>query len=65
MDELSDEDKQTVNRARRIEKYLSQPFFVAEIFTNSPGKFVSIKDTVRGFKGILNGDYDDLPEQAF
>ena len=65
MDELSDEDKQTVNRARRIEKYLSQPFFVAEIFTNSPGKFVSIKDTVRGFKGILEGDYDDLPEQAF
>jgi F-type H+-transporting ATPase subunit beta len=65
MDELSDEDKQTVNRARRIEKYLSQPFFVAEIFTNSPGKFVSIKDTVRGFKGILEGEYDDLPEQAF
>ena len=65
MDELSDEDKQTVNRARRIEKYLSQPFFVAEIFTNSPGKFVSIKDTVRGFKGILDGEYDDLPEQAF
>ena len=53
MDELSDEDKQTVNRARRIEKYLSQPFFVAEIFTNSPGKFVSIKDTVRGFKVFL------------
>jgi len=65
MDELSDEDKQTVNRARRIEKYLSQPFFVAEVFTNSPGKFVSIKDTVRGFKGILEGEYDDLPEQAF
>jgi F-type H+-transporting ATPase subunit beta len=65
MDELSDEDKQTVNRARRIEKYLSQPFFVAEIFTNSPGKFVSIKDTVRGFKGILDGEYDELPEQAF
>jgi F-type H+-transporting ATPase subunit beta len=65
MDELSDEDKQTVNRARRIEKYLSQPFFVAEIFTNSPGKFVSIKDTVKGFKGILDGEYDDLPEQAF
>ena len=65
MDELSDEDKQTVNRARRIEKYLSQPFFVAEVFTNSPGKFVSIKDTVKGFKGILEGEYDDLPEQAF
>ena len=65
MDELSDEDKQTVNRARRIEKYLSQPFFVAEVFANSPGKFVSIKDTVRGFKGILEGEYDDLPEQAF
>ena len=65
MDELSDEDKQTVDRARKVEKYLSQPFFVAEIFTNSPGKFVSIKDTVRGFKGILDGEYDDIPEQAF
>ena len=59
MDELSEEDKQTVDRARKVEKYLSQPFFVAEIFTNSPGKFVSIKDTVRGFKGILDGEYDD------
>ena len=65
MDELSEEDKQTVDRARKVEKYLSQPFFVAEIFTNSPGKFVSIKDTVRGFKGILDGEYDDIPEQAF
>ena len=65
MDELSEEDKQTVDRARKVEKYLSQPFFVAEVFTNSPGKFVSIKDTVRGFKGILEGDYDHIPEQAF
>ena len=65
MDELSEEDKQTVDRARKVEKYLSQPFFVAEVFTNSPGKFVSIKDTVRGFKGILEGEYDHIPEQAF
>lgn len=65
MDELSDEDRQTVNRARKIQRFLSQPFFVAEIFTGSPGKFVSIEDTIRGFKGILEGEYDDLPEQAF
>ena len=65
MDELSDEDKQTVYRARRISQFLSQPFTVAEIFTNAPGKYVSLKDTIAGFKGILNGDYDDLPEQAF
>ena len=65
MDELSEEDKQTVDRARKVEKYLSQPFFVAEVFTNSPGRFVSIKDTVRGFKGILEGEYDHIPEQAF
>ena len=65
MDELSEEDKQTVDRARKVEEYLSQPFFVAEVFTNSPGKFVSIKDTVRGFKGILEGEYDHIPEQAF
>ena len=65
MDELSEEDKQTVDRARKVEKYLSQPFFVAEVFTNSPGKFVSIKDTVSGFKGILEGEYDHIPEQAF
>lgn len=65
MDELSDEDKQTVYRARRISQFLSQPFTVAEIFTNAPGKYVSLKDTIAGFKGILNGDYDELPEQAF
>ncbi|MDR5612330.1 MAG: F0F1 ATP synthase subunit beta, partial [Arsenophonus sp.] len=50
---------------RKIQRFLSQPFFVAEVFTGSPGKFVSLKDTIRGFKGILNGDYDHLPEQAF
>jgi F-type H+/Na+-transporting ATPase subunit beta len=65
MDELSEEDKQTVKRARKIQRFLSQPFFVAEVFTGAPGKYVSLKDTIRGFKGILNGDYDDLPEQAF
>jgi len=65
MDELSEEDKQTVSRARKIQRFLSQPFFVAETFTGSPGKFVSLKDTIRGFQGIMNGDYDELPEQAF
>ncbi len=65
MDELSDEDKQTVARARRISQFLSQPFTVAEIFTNAPGKYVSLKDTIAGFKGILDGQYDHLPEQAF
>lgn len=65
MDELSEEDKQVVSRARRIENFLSQPFFVAEIFTGSPGKYVSLKDTIRGFKGILEGEFDDLPEKAF
>jgi F-type H+-transporting ATPase subunit beta len=65
MDELSEEDKQTVNRARKIERFLSQPFHVAEIFTGSPGKYVSLKDTIAGFNGILAGDYDHLPEQAF
>jgi F-type H+-transporting ATPase subunit beta len=65
MDELSDEDKQAVSRARKIQRFLSQPFFVAEIFTGATGKFVSLAETVRGFKGILDGDYDDLPEQAF
>ncbi len=65
MDELSDEDKQTVGRARRISQFLSQPFTVAEVFTNAPGKYVSLKDTISGFKGILAGDYDHLPEQAF
>ncbi|MBL4941206.1 MAG: F0F1 ATP synthase subunit beta [Colwellia sp.] len=65
MDELSEEDKQTVFRARKIQRFLSQPFFVAEVFTGSPGKYVSLKDTIAGFKGILAGDYDDMPEQAF
>jgi len=65
MDELSEEDKQIVARARKIERFLSQPFHVAEIFTGAPGKYVSLKDTIAGFKGILNGDYDELPEQAF
>jgi F-type H+-transporting ATPase subunit beta len=65
MDELSEEDKQVVSRARKIQRFLSQPFFVAEVFTGSPGKYVSLKDTISGFKGILNGEYDDLPEQAF
>ena len=65
MDELSEEDKLTVKRARRIIRFLSQPFFVAEIFTGAPGKYVSLQDTIRGFKGIINGEYDHLPEQAF
>jgi F-type H+-transporting ATPase subunit beta len=65
MDELSEEDKQTVSRARKIEKFLSQPFFVAEIFTGAPGKYVSLKETIRGFSGILEGEFDALPEQAF
>ena len=65
MDELSDEDKQLVARARKIERFLSQPFHVAEVFTGSPGIYVSLKETIRGFQGILNGDYDELPEQAF
>ena len=65
MDELSEKDKLVVSRARKIERFLSQPFFVAEIFTNEPGKYVSLADTVRGFKGIVDGEYDDFPEQAF
>ena len=65
MDELSEEDKQVVARARKIERFLSQPFHVAEIFTGSPGKYVSLKQTIAGFKGILDGAYDELPEQAF
>ncbi len=65
MDELSDEDKRVVTRARKIQRFLSQPFFVAEVFTGSPGKYVSLKDTIKGFQGILNGEYDSLPEQAF
>ncbi len=65
MDELSEEDKKVVERARKIEKYLSQPFFVAEIFTGAPGKYVTLEDTIEGFKGILEGKYDDMPENAF
>ncbi len=65
MDELSEEDKVVVNRARRIERFLSQPFFVAEQFTGTPGQYVSIEETIRGFKGILEGRYDHLPEEAF
>src|SRR5690554_4324930 len=65
MDELSEDDKQTVSRARKIQRFLSQPFYVAEVFTNTPGKYVSLKDTIAGFKGILAGDYDHIPEQAF
>ncbi len=65
MDELSEEDKLTVSRARKIQRFLSQPFFVAEVFTGSPGKYVSLKDTIAGFKGITEGEFDDVPEQAF
>ena len=65
MDELSEQDKQLVARARKIQRFLSQPFHVAEVFTGAPGKYVSLKETIRGFQGILNGDYDHLPEQAF
>ena len=65
MDELSEDDKLAVARARKVERFLSQPFFVAEVFTGSPGKYVSLEDSINGFNGILNGDYDDLPEQAF
>jgi F-type H+-transporting ATPase subunit beta len=65
MDELSEEDKLSVTRARKIQRFLSQPFHVAEVFTGSPGKFVALKDTIRGFKAIIAGEYDNLPEQAF
>ena len=65
MDELSEEDKQTVSRARKIERFLSQPFFVAEVFTGAPGKYVSLKETIRGFQGILGGEYDHIAEQDF
>ncbi len=65
MDELSEEDKLTVARARKIERFFSQPFSVAEVFTGSPGKQVALEDTIKGFKGLVNGDYDDLPEAAF
>merc|ERR1711884_745888 len=65
IDELSEEDRLTVARARKVERFLSQPFFVAEIFTGSPGKYVSLEDTIKGFKMVLTGELDDLPEQAF
>jgi len=65
MDELSEEDKLVVARARKIERFLSQPFFVAEVFTGTPGVLVDVKDTVKGFKGLCDGDYDHLPEAAF
>jgi F-type H+-transporting ATPase subunit beta len=65
MDELSEEDKLTVARARKIERFLSQPFFVAEVFTGSPGLFVSLEDTIRSFKAVVDGEYDHLPEAAF
>lgn len=65
MDELSEEDKMVVNRARKVQKFLSQPFFVAEVFTGSAGKYVAVKETIRGFKEILDGRHDDLPENAF
>jgi len=65
MDELSEEDKQVVARARKIQRFLSQPFHVAEVFTGAPGKYVSLKETIRGFRGIVDGEYDHLPEQAF
>ena len=65
MGELSQEERLVVARARKIQRFLSQPFFVAEVFTGSPGKYVSLKDTISGFNGILAGEYDHLPEQAF
>jgi F-type H+-transporting ATPase subunit beta len=65
MDELTEEDKQVVSRARKIQRFLSQPFHVAEVFTGVPGKFVKLEDTIKGFKGIIEGEYDDIPEQAF
>ncbi|PIT90288.1 MAG: F0F1 ATP synthase subunit beta, partial [Candidatus Komeilibacteria bacterium CG10_big_fil_rev_8_21_14_0_10_41_13] len=65
MEELSDEDKQIVSRARKVQRYLSQPFFVAEAFTGTPGQYVPLQETIRGFKEILEGRHDDKPEQAF
>ena len=65
MDELSEDDKATVSRARKVEKFFSQPFHVAEVFTGSPGKYVSLKETIRGFKMIVEGGADHIPEQAF
>jgi F-type H+-transporting ATPase subunit beta len=65
MDELSEDDKLVVSRARKVERFMSQPFHVAEVFTNMPGKFVELEETIRSFKEIINGDHDDLPEAAF
>ena len=65
MDELSEEDKLVVSRARKIQRFLSQPFHVAEVFTGSPGVLVPLEDTIKGFKGIADGEYDDLPEASF
>jgi F-type H+/Na+-transporting ATPase subunit beta len=65
IEELSDEDRLTVSRARKIQRFLSQPFHVAEVFTGSPGKYVTLKDTIKGFKMIVAGECDNLPEQAF
>ena len=65
MDELSEEDKMTVSRARKVQRFLSQPFHVAEVFTGILGRYVELKDTIAGFKGLLDGSYDDLPEMAF
>merc|ERR1712222_201894 len=65
LDELSEEDRQTVARARKIERFMGQPFFVAEVFTGSPGKYVSLENGITGFNSILDGKYDDLPEQSF
>ena len=65
MDELSEEDKLVVDRARKIQRFLSQPFHVAEVFTGTPGVFVNLKDTIKGFKGLVDGDFDDVPEAAF
>ena len=65
IEELSDEDKTSVARARKVQRFLTQPFNVAEVFTGSPGKYVSVRDTVQGFKQILDGEHDDIPEQAF
>jgi F-type H+-transporting ATPase subunit beta len=65
MDELSEEDKLAVSRARKVQRFLSQPFFVAEVFTGAPGKYVSLKDTIASFNAIVEGEYDHLPEQAF
>jgi F-type H+-transporting ATPase subunit beta len=65
IEELSDEDRLTVSRARKVQRFLSQPFFVAEVFTGTPGKYVKLEDTIRGFKEIIEGQHDELPEQAF